>query len=315
MASEHLIPIIKERWHIGFKQWRTDLPIQGSPERTLFRAVFEDDSGQYFLLEQVGATQRRHKQGIIGTLDRLHQQGLHAINPYFKTAAGESLVAADGFFWQLSRFINGTPLPRPDYLNDGPKGEALAAFLIALGGCAGGALDQHQYSTFSLKDYVLKMAQDMAVHDPEVLAQVAPVLALLERRFMAAYDDLPVSFCHGDYHPLNIIWNGHEILAVIDWEFLGTKPEIYDAANLIGCLGMEHPRGLNAALARSFMRAMKAQAAIRPESWALFPEFVMALRFAWLAEWLRKKDAPMIDLEITYLKILLDNIDALREIW
>ena len=45
-----------------------------------------------------------------------------------------------------------------------------------------------------------------------------------------------MAFAHGDYHPLNVIWTKAGIAAVIDWEFSGLKPEMYDAAILVGCL-------------------------------------------------------------------------------
>ena len=54
---------------------------------------------------------------------------------------------------------------------------------------------------------------------------------------MSAYEKMPVAFCHGDYHPLNIIWSVDDIQYVIDWEFSGYKKTIYYVPNLIGCVG------------------------------------------------------------------------------
>jgi homoserine kinase type II len=45
------------------------------------------------------------------------------------------------------------------------------------------------------------------------------------------------------------------------------------------------------------------------------PEAVIALRFAWLYVWLRKKDREMVDLEIQYLRLIKDNIADLRYSW
>jgi homoserine kinase type II len=132
---------------------------------------------------------------------------------------------------------------------------------------------------------------------------------------MKVHDTLPVAFCHGDYHPLNIIWQDNEIEAVIDWEFCGLKPDIYDCANLIGCIGMEHPSGLVDGLALSFIHDMQRSSIISAQSWEMFAEFVLALRFAWLAEWLRKKDREMIDLEETYMNLLMDNMEILKSAW
>jgi len=42
---------------------------------------------------------------------------------------------------------------------------------------------------------------------------------------------------------------------------------------------------------------------------------ISALRFTWLSEWLRHKNHEMIDLETTYMKLLVDNSDMLKNVW
>ena len=44
-------------------------------------------------------------------------------------------------------------------------------------------------------------------------------------------------------------------------------------------------------------------------------EYIIALRFAWLSEWLRHKDHEMIELETVYMKLLIDNANDLKHIW
>jgi len=39
--------------------------------------------------------------------------------------------------------------------------------------------------------------------------------------------------------------------ALIDWEFCGLRPEMYDAALVVGCLGMEDPRSLTGDLVKN----------------------------------------------------------------
>jgi homoserine kinase type II len=168
---------------------------------------------------------------------------------------------------------------------------------------------------FSLKDYIVKLEQDIGRHVPDVAPSFAPVFQFLRRSFLEAHDTLPVAFCHGDFHPLNIIWREDTVAAVIDWEFCGRKTEIYDAANLMGCIGMEHPSGLTGDLATAFIHNMRESSSISAASWRLFPEFVLALRCAWLAEWLRGRDEEMIDLEEAYMHHLIDKMDELRESW
>lgn len=119
----------------------------------------------------------------------------------------------------------------------------------------------------------------------------------------------------GDLHPLNAIWNGDKIGAVIDWEFTGIKPDIYDAANLVGCAGIEDPNGLGMPMVMSFINRVKANKLYSDQGWQLFPEYMLALRFAWLSEWLRKKDMEMIEMEQAYMRLLMDNMDVLRVGW
>ena len=54
---------------------------------------------------------------------------------------------------------------------------------------------------------------------------------------------------------------------------------------------------------------------ISGHSWELLLEFIVALRFAWLAEWLRHNDREMITLETVYMKLLIDNAYDLKHTW
>jgi len=47
--------------------------------------------------------------------------------------------------------------------------------------------------------------------------------------------------------------------------------------------------------------------------WQFFPEYLLALRFAWLSEWLRQKDKEMIEMEEAYMKLLVGNMEILRQ--
>jgi homoserine kinase type II len=102
---------------------------------------------------------------------------------------------------------------------------------------------------------------------------------------------------------------------VIDWEFSGYKNELYDAANLIGCVGVEDPQSLTGGLVKSFIADMKSAKIISNISWEYLVEFIVALRFAWLSEWLRQKDSEMIRLELDYMQLLIENKNSLQKVW
>ena len=96
---------------------------------------------------------------------------------------------------------------------------------------------------------------------------------------------------------------------------MGPKPEVYDLATLIGCVGFEAPAGLARGLVTGLIERLMAANVLSPVSWRYLPEWVIAMRFAWLSDWLRRRDEEMVDLEIAYINLLIDNRRALAEIW
>jgi homoserine kinase type II len=314
----HPVATLKEvaaHWGLAFKTVCPQLMPAGSPERTLFRTVFEDEAGVLFTLEEIAAPAYHSKLKIIRSLEFLVEQGMSKIAPYRLGTDGQYIQKhADGF-WQLVPYVPGVPLDREGYIYEAWRAPLLAQFLIDLNEKSSGlpflALDKK----FSIRGYIYTLCHQIETRRPDILPRVRKVVEFLERSFMAVHDELPVRFAHGDYHPLNIIWTKNDIAAVIDWEFLGVKPEIYDVSNMLGCLGMEHPSSLVADLAVEFVVRLKERAGISKVSWEHLVEFIIALRFAWLSEWLRKKDEEMIALEFDYMELLIDNRDALNAAW
>jgi homoserine kinase type II len=68
-------------------------------------------------------------------------------------------------------------------------------------------------------------------------------------------------------------------------------------------------------LVKSFIADFKKAKIIYKKSWKYLVEFIVALRFAWLAEWLRRKDTEMIRLELDYMRLLIDNKNILQKAW
>ncbi len=84
---------------------------------------------------------------------------------------------------------------------------------------------------------------------------------------------------------------------------------------MIGCLGMEKPQSLTGDLVFEFVKHLKESGLIAEKSWASLFEFVLALRFAWLSDWLKRSDLEMIDLEAVYIQLLLDNREIFIRSW
>ena len=304
-----------EQWGIDFQCLRDDRHIHGSPERTIERAVIQDKNGSLFLLEKFTRNKFDHRHTVARAVDFLNQNGLTQALAYKQNPSGQMLPFYKDSCFQVSEFLDCTALKRPDYLASGDMGANFADFLIGLHKASNGIQSIVPGTSFSLPDYIRVLMTRVKANNPEVHARYLPFVRFLETRFMPGHDTIPTAFCHGDLHPLNVIWDKNRIKAVIDWEFTGFKPEIFDAANLVGCAGIEDPEGLGMPMVMTFIRTLKKAGIISQKGWDLFPEYILALRFAWLSEWLRKNDTEMLNLEARYMEILMTHVDELRRIW
>ena len=302
-------------WDLEFRQSRTDLPLAGSPERCEYRMVIEDFKHNLYILENIAAETRSHKQKIADCLFYLSGQSLAHVHPYLKQADNETIAFYQERFWQIGPYVVGKELARPDYVQEGWRGRDLAAFLLELRDKSREVPGFDPSQPFSILSFIDDFMLRLKKHDPQISTRVQPAYAYLQAQLQPVHDQLPVRFSHGDLHPLNVIWSTDKMLAVIDWEFLGYKTESYDAANLVGCIGMELPRGLTDDLVFEFIQNLKRTNYLSRTGWSHFFEMVLALRFAWLSEWLHRSDPEMVELEMVYINMLLENRDLLLRSW
>jgi homoserine kinase type II len=315
MTSAGHIAEILSHWSVALERPRPDIGIAGSPERTIYRIVLEDRAGQLWLLEKIPGRLKHRKREIILFLEHLKQQGFQYAPAYHPHDTGGYHVEDGDALWQLIPFISGMDLDRPGYVFDGWRGACIANCLVSFREAARQFPAPAGRGFFSITDYVTDMTGRIERHNPELLTAVAPLVAYLKKTFFKPHNSLPVALCHGDYHPLNLIWKPDGIAALIDWEFFGLKPEAYDVANMVGCLGMEDPESLHGDMVLSFLEALKGASFLSGESWRTLPDLILAIRFAWFAEWLRKSDTEMVALELTYMYLLMENRDQLNTLW
>ncbi len=298
-------------WGLSFKCEHLEIPLEGSPERALARSVIEDDQGRLFILERIGAEHRDRKNAIARTLAALHQSGLTTINPYWPVTEG-FLAPVDGDWWQVQPFLKSERLDRASYAEDAWRGQAMAAFLVDL---ATATRPFPPETPFSLPVYGRRIGRMLEEQEPRAFRELTDVWDYLQSGLFKRYDALPARFVHGDFHPLNILWNSDGIRAVIDWEFCGFKPELYDAALLAGCVGFDAPEYLTRPMLLAFLRDLKKASFAQPASWASFVDLMLAIRIGWLREWLVKKDKDALEQEVVYMQLLRDNIGLLNTRW
>ncbi len=288
-----------------------DAGITGSPERSLNRTVAGNTAGEKYIIEELPPDRSEKKQRLGKHQHALKDLAVPHVHPPLRNREGSVLTQLDGRFFQITPFVPGVTLPRPEYVTDAWRGEAMADFLISLYGKTRGtdvvSQEERDGQGFSIADYVQRILRDIDQKNPEISSRVRQIAASLEDRFMEVHDKVPQIFCHGDFHVMNVIWGTSGISGVIDWEFCGLRPDVYDVANMIGCIGIEDPNALGGPLVTRFLEKLTQSGLISRMGWENLAEFIIALRFAWLAEWLRNNDPEMIELELVYMKLLADN--------
>lgn len=307
-----LLASVSRQWEMDVVRLRPDLSLAGSPERTAWRSVVESADGQLFVLEKIPSRMYGRKRRIAGVLQRLSDRGLQQVAAYLPDAGGDCIPLIGHGLWQLCPYVGGVVLDRPAYVMDGWRGEVTAGFLIALHDICSKGPEDFDTAPFSISAYTRSLMDTLSERNPDVAERYRPFMDHLERHLFPIHDQLPTRFCHGDLHPINIIWGKKSIRAVIDWEFCGTKPEIFDLANLLGCLGIEDPQSLTGPFAGRLIYRLRRSGVYSEQSWGALPDLVLAIRFAWLSEWMRKNDQPMIRLEADYMSLLLQDRQMMK---
>lgn len=300
---------------------REDLFIPGSPERCIWRAVIEDSKLRTWVIERIGGSQKNRRERIGSILHRLGAKGLEFVPAY--RAVGNSFVAeAAGALWQASPYVAHLPLPRPHYVQDTWRGQAIGTMLARLHAAATAdktimtalrsAAQQDGLPT--MPDYIEELMDTVSRRHPEVHARLKPIYSFLKPS-LEAWHELEPAPAHGDTHPLNILWGPDEIAGLIDWEFVSMRPRLYDAANCIGCVGIEDPQALGNGLVPELLQSARTNELLTQDSGRCLFELMLAIRFAWLSEWLRKKDREMIELELDYMELLLEHARDIKKLW
>ncbi len=304
---------ILNNYSLEFDEICPEHTIQGSPERVEFRLVLKDTNNQLYLLEEINSKHLKRKQLIAKTLDMLASQQTPYVFSYLQTTQKTYHLFYNNTYYQLSRYLKGTPLLRPQYLSEGWRGEKTAFFLRHLKKTTEKLKAFLPEEHFDIQTYLHTTITQMNHHHPTIASQIKHITDYLQQKTLPIIETLPLTFSHGDIHPLNIIWQDDDIKAIIDWEFCSYKTELYDSANLLGCLGVEHPSGLLDKFSIRFLKVIQDSKIYSQQSYNTFVDLIILLRIAWLTEWLKKQDEDMISLELDYINLLFRNKDYLSE--
>lgn len=289
--------IMIEHWLDGAFE-EVGLPVSGSPNRFVRRNVFKSlDSGECYVVEGVDlpASSKRIRQAEI--LEELFGAGNEKVVSWMRTREGRFGIYDHGLFWQCRKYVPCNELPRDSYALDAWRGIEAARFLKGI------MPYKCQEHPFYVTDYIHRLMHVLEKESPALHGDLGDVLAALKLKHEDE-GELPLVFCHGDFHPGNILWGDKCINAVIDWEFCGPKPICYDAANLLGCIGVDNPDWLSAPMASAFLKELK----LPPFAENMLLKYIVALRFAWMREWWHLKDKDMIVQELDFMWIVISML-------
>ena len=313
IPEQHTTENIYRNWLDG--DWHEDassIPA-GSPERVLRRFVLESESSpDKYVFEGSDMHRKGHRECQAKTLETLHERNCRHIIPWLRTKNNEIGIDADGYFWQCRKYLPGKELDRTTYANEAWRGVALADFLADLRRSSD-SLEAHHHP-FYLADYIHSLMHLIEERKPSLHQDLLPIVQVLQPLLLRE-KEMRLCFCHGDFHPLNVLWDDHGITGVIDWEFAGPKPALYDAANMTGCIGMDNPEFLTGPMVLHFLQKLQMDGTLSPAEISQLPGYMAALRFGWMREWCWRNEKEMMIQELDYIWLLLDNQDLLAKRW
>jgi homoserine kinase type II len=303
--SDELIASSLKEWGLNLESILRQSLIPGSPERSLYRVKVQCQEGP-FLLELWPQSKQEAKESLAPVLAALATRGLPVAPPLINLY-GKTTFKMDDGFWQVVPYLAGIPLRRGEYWQDSWRGQALGQILTEL---QQSASPKKLPTPQDLPEYILDLTQKAQKHNPLLAPGIAHILQYLDTSLFPFLSSLPLVLSHGDAHPLNVIWGEDQILCLIDWEFCGIRPRIYDLAITMGCVGTEHPQALLGPFNRALLDALKPQ--LGQQDLILLAPMILALRFAWLGEWLRHGDPASLHKEIQYMNLLLEKQEDLE---
>ena len=304
--SDDVINAVLAQWGLDGAEELPDAICGGSPNRVNARWAVRKN-GVVYVLESIPNSKAASRLRQASFLETLSKNGCSRINPWLPSTSGLYGIHFGGEFWQLRKFAIGELTLPDNYSDDSWRGATLAEFLLELREKSDDIIDE---SPFLLSNYIPKVMHAVSHKNAALHEDLLPIQRELAP-FLESEAGFPMAFCHGDYHPQNIVWGENRLNAVIDWEFCGVKTAMYDLANLLGCIGMDCPENFSAGLVTALLRRLHDAGWGAPDSWRWLPECIAASRFAWMREWCFMDNRDLMVQELDYIWLLLDNRDLL----
>ncbi|MEE9369275.1 MAG: phosphotransferase [Pontiella sp.] len=306
---------IFRNWHVVSPILCEEIQEPARAEQPALSTTFVDTNKDRWSLERIAEETYSRKLSIAETLELLENQGCNQIHPYKRNSLGQFITAYSGQLFMLRPQIKGIAMPLDTWNSEGWRPDAMADFIISLHQTAAGISIPNDGKAYAIIDFVKRKTEAFDRHRPEVSDSLNRVFHVLEDSLFPALSSLPTAFCHGDFNPMNIVWGTEVIRSVTHWELCGFKPEAYDAALIVGCIGFHNPDMLISDFTTRFIRRLRDAALYTEGTWEIFYELVIATRYGWLSEWMYTHDEKSRDLETLYMNLLVTQKNYILKKW
>jgi Ser/Thr protein kinase RdoA (MazF antagonist) len=238
-------------------------------------------------------------------LRELADHGLPVAVP-LTAEGGDTSVRSGEALWGLYPFLPGRPAAARDWMWHAPKAaECLALLHNALAQCApaGRAHPDWEAWTSTRLDALIGGWPYVAEVGGGLVGAVRDHLA--HRYFGAGSAQLPAIIVHGEYTPMNVLWNGQQLVGIVDFEKAHADSALFDFA---AGLGSRHPPLLRAVLA-TYTRVRPLSEAERQ----MLPEaMLLGALVALHAQLVLKGDYDEAARRTSDLEYLLRDIEVVR---
>ncbi len=307
--------IILRNWRIKSPVLNSSTHIQDSFDPSGQLTIFSDADGAQWELEIISENQYSRKLALAETMELLESNGCSLILPYQRNSLGQFITFYTGQLCMLRPCMSGIATPRNQWLTDDWRADAIAAFIINLRQASDKISVPEGGNPFSIIDFVKRKTEALNRHRPEMGESLSSVYSCLENDLFSVLYSLPTAFCHGDFKPENMVWENDSIQSVLNWEHCGLKPEAYDAALLVGCIGFKNPDALISDFTRRLILQLREASIYQDETWEVFFELTLATRYLWLSEWMRKHNKKNRDLEMLFMNLLTTQKKYILKKW
>jgi len=283
--------------------------IYGAPSRAADRTVVTDVHGKRFLVEKHHFWNMQRKEKLADNINLLHKNGFLSCTPYVENPFCRSVTEFDNRCWMVAPFVEHETLDRPGYLDSHEAGLAAAETLIKIYEVSSKTEMNDVPGGFSLLVHTNNLMSKIRSCHKEIYLRIKEPADVIEKHFSSVIISSRTLFCHGDYHPLNILWKNNVPVSVIDWEFSGYRPALTDIANMIGCAGFEDFTAFDRSFVKEFLKTIKTSGFFSDRELEDLSMFILGFRFSgWLNEWINDSDNEMIEREINYLNFLKERL-------